>query len=266
MPERPRSPGLSVVVIARNEEDRLPATIASVRFADEVVVVVDPRSSDRTEEVARAAGAVVVVRPFDGFGHQKNAGVAAARGPWILALDADETAGPELAAAIPEALAAAGRSSPPRPAAFRVRIRLEFLGRELRHGRGAVSRPVRLFHKDHARFSDAPVHEGVLASGRPGTLRGSVRHRSYRSLSHYLEKLDLYTSLAAETRAAQGRAPSPLLPLRIAATLLDSTVLRLGFLDGLQGLTYAGLSAAAVLIKNFKLAERLDRERSGTPS
>ncbi len=258
--------GLSVVVIARDEEDRLPRTIASVRFADEVVVVVDERSTDRTAEVARAAGALVVVRRFDGFGPQKNAGVDAARGPWILSLDADEEVDAELAAAIPPALAAAARRSPPRPAAFRVAIRLEFLGRPLRHGRGTLSHPIRLYHKEHARFCDAPVHEALRTSGRPGAVRGTVLHRSYRDLAHYLEKLDLYTTLAAEARARSGRRPSPLLPLRIAAAVVDSAVLRLGVLDGAPGLVWAGLSAGAVGFKNLKLTERLASARPASPS
>src|SRR5512140_1932154 len=90
-------PRLAAVLIARDEEDRLPGALASVSFADEVVVLVDAASTDRTEEVARASGAIVAVRSFDGFGPQKRAAAALSTAPWILAIDADEIVSPELA-------------------------------------------------------------------------------------------------------------------------------------------------------------------------
>ena len=250
----PEEPRLSVTLIARDEEDRLPGALASVAFADERIVVVDAASTDRTEEVARRAGARVLVRPFDGFGRQKNAAAALATNRWILSIDADEIVSPKLALEIRACLASAALETSP-PAAYRVPIRLEFLGRELLFGRDTVVRPARLYDRLRARFSDDPVHEKILSTGPVESLEESVLHRSYRDLAHYLEKLDRYTTLAAEAKWAAGKEGGGFLPARVLWELFDRSVLRLGFLDGSAGLTFAALSSANTLLKYLKLRE-----------
>jgi hypothetical protein len=87
------------------------------------------------------------------------------------------------------------------------------------------------------------------------SLDETILHRSYRDLSHYLVKLDRYTTLAAEAKRAAGKERVPLLPLRVAWDFFDRAVLRLGFLDGTAGLTFAALSAGNTLLKYLKLRE-----------
>ena len=256
---------LSVTIIARDEEDRLGDALASVAFADEVVVVVDQASADRTEEIARAFGARVFVRRFDGFGDQKNAAQDEARGPWILSLDADEIVSPQLAVEIRARLLELAReeSDAPGVVAFRIPILLEFLGRPLRFGRDTIVRPVRLYHKGHARFSRDPIHERVIVRGRLDAFDESILHHSYRDLTHYLEKLDLYTTLAAESKRSAGRSGPRFLPLRVAWEFVDRAFLRLAVLDGAPGLTFAALSAANTLLKYLKLAELTEERGRG---
>ena len=247
-------PKLTVTLIARDEEDRLPSALDSVAWADEIVVVVDAATGDRTAEIAAAAGAHVLVRVFDGFGTQKNAAAVLASNRWVLSIDADEIVSPALALEIRARLAeTAGERNP--PAAFRIPIRLEFLGRELHFGRDTVVRPARLYDRTRARFSEDPVHEKVLADGPVDALDESILHRSYRDLAHYLEKLDRYTTLAAEAKWAAGKGATAFLPVRVAWELFDRAFLRLGILDGTAGLTFAVLSAANTLLKYVKLRE-----------
>ena len=253
MPD-PAVPPLTVTLIARDEEDRLPAALAAVSFADEIVVVVDAATTDRTVEIAEAAGARVLVRTFDGFGTQKNAAAALATHRWLLSIDADEIVSPALAREIRSRLAATVSENDP-PAAFRIPIRLEFLGRELHFGRDTVVRPARLYDRTRARFSEDPVHEKVLASGPVEALDESILHRSYRDLAHYLDKLDRYTTLAAEAKWAARKGAMPFLPVRVAWEFFDRAFLRLGVLDGTAGLTFAALSAANTLLKYLKLRE-----------
>ena len=257
-------PRVSVTLIARDEEDRLPDTLASVAFADEVVVVVDAASTDRTEEIACASGSRVLVRTFDGFGSQKNAAADLATSPWILSVDADEVVSQRLAVEIRARLQELTLAPPSSgtPVAFRIPIHLEFLGRMLRFGRDTVVRPVRLYRKDCARFSPDAIHEKVLATGPVDSLDETILHRSYRDLSHYLAKLDRYTTLAAGAKRAAGRERTPFLPLRVAWDFFDRAVLRLGFLDGTAGLTFAALSAGNTLLKYLKLRE-LELEARG---
>jgi len=250
----PEEPRLTVTLIARDEEDRLPAALASVAWADEIVVVMDAATTDRTAGIAEEAGARVLVRSFDGFGTQKNAAAALATHRWILSIDADEIVSPALALEIRDRLAtvAAEKSS---PAAFRVPIRLEFLGRELRFGRGTLVRPLRLYDRTRARFSEDPVHERVIADDPVEALDETILHRSYRDLAHYLEKLDRYTTLGAEAKWADGKRGDGFLPVRVLWEFFDRAFLRLGFLDGSAGLTFAAFSSANTLLKYLKLRE-----------
>ena len=250
----PDGPPLTVTLIARDEEDRLPAALEAAAFADEIVVVVDAATADRTAEIAEAAGARVLVRAFDGFGAQKNAAAALASNRWVLSVDADEIVSPALALEIRSRLATVGSEKDP-PAAFRIPIRLEFLGRALRFGRDTVVRPARLYDRARARFSSDPVHERVLANGPVEALDETILHRSYRDLAHYLEKLDRYTTLAAEAKLSARRGTMPFLPVRVAWEFLDRAFLRLGVLDGTAGLTFAALSASNTLLKYLKLRE-----------
>ena len=134
-------------------------------------------------------------------------------------------------------------------------IRLEFLGQELLFGRDTVVRPARLYDRMRARFSDDPVHEKILTTGPVESLEGSILHRSYRDLAHYLEKLDRYTTLAAEAKWAAGKGGGGFLPARVLWEFFDRAFLRLGFLDGSAGLTFAALSSANTLLKYLKLRE-----------
>ena len=258
----PSAPTLTITLIARDEEDRLPAALASVAWADEIVVVVDAATTDRTAAIAEAAGARVLVRTFDGFGTQKNAAAALASHRWILSIDADEIVSTRLALEIRARLATIATEKSP-PAAFRIPIRLEFLGRELHFGRDTVVRPARLYDRERARFSEDPVHEKVLTEGPTEALDEPILHRSYRDLAHYLEKLDRYTTLAAEAKWAARKGVMPFLPLRVAWEFFDRAILRLGILDGTAGLTFAVLSAANTLLKYLKLRELEDAIATG---
>ena len=80
---------LSACLIVRDEEQHLPECLASVAFCDELVVV-DSGSTDRTVEIALAAGATVLERQWRGFAAQRNVALDAARGEWALEVDADE--------------------------------------------------------------------------------------------------------------------------------------------------------------------------------
>ena len=123
------SPALSACLIARDEADRLPACLDALGFADELVVVVDARSRDASERIARDRGARVMRRPFAGDVAQKRGCVALAHNEWVLVIDPDEVVSPELAAALKDALADPGDA-----AGFELSRRTWHLGRWLRHG------------------------------------------------------------------------------------------------------------------------------------
>src|SRR5712672_7911 len=136
---------LSVAMITRNAAGQLERCLASVAFAEEVVVV-DSGSTDDTVELAARHGARVIRKEWLGFGAQKQFAVDAASHEWVLCVDADESLSPELRDAIVRELKA------PRGLVYAIPRRNRFLGRWLKHGEGYPDWNVRLFHREHARW------------------------------------------------------------------------------------------------------------------
>jgi len=245
----PETLPLSLVVITRDAAAELAACLASAPFASEALVV-DSGSADHTVDVARAAGARVLVEAFRGFGAQKQFAVEAAGHDWVLCLDADERITPELDASI----RAAFRTGPPAAAAYAIARRNRFLGRWLTHGEGYPDWTVRLFDRRRARWSSDAVHERVLSSEPAARLAGDLLHASAESLEAYIAKQNRYTSLQAEALHASGARASALrLVVSPLARFLRFYVVKLGFLDGAAGFAHIAIGAFASFLKYAKL-------------
>jgi glycosyltransferase involved in cell wall biosynthesis len=242
---------LSVVVVTRNEEERLRACLEAVVWADEIVVV-DAESEDKTVAIAQEFTDRVVVRPWPGYAAQKNTALDLATGDWVLSLDADEVVSPELRAEIARVLASDGPAD-----GYAVPRRNIFCGRWVRHGGLYPDRQLRLFRRGRGRFEARAVHESVRVDGRVASVAGHLEHRSYRDVSDFLLRADRYSTLAAEEAVAQGqRAGVSALVLRPLGRFLAMYVVQGGFLDGWRGFLLATLYAYYVLIRSVKIWER----------
>ncbi len=247
---------LSVLVTARDEEEELPRALASVvGWAAEVVVVVDPRTRDRTREVASEVGATVVEHAFSSSAAQCNWGVERCRHDWVLVLDADERASAALRDAIDQVLAA------PAHAAYSVKRTNLAFGRPLRFGDWGGDRVVRLFDRRRARFAARAVH-GSVAAPSVGCLDGTLEHNTLRSLPQYLPKLNDYALRGAEELVAANRRTSLLgAAARAEWRFVRSFVVRLGFLDGGPGFVVAVLGAYGTFLKWAAVWETTTRRR-----
>lgn len=247
-PDSRASQPVSLVLITLNAGAQLPACLESVSFAAEIVVV-DSGSRDDTVPIAAARGARVLQRAWDGFGAQKQYAVQQASNDWVLCLDADERLSPELARSIREELQA------PRYVGYELVRRNRFLGRWLRHGEGYPDPVIRLFRKDHGRWTDDPVHEKVVCDGPVGRLPGDLLHDSAESLEGYIEKQNRYSTLLAQSLAARGERTSVAkLLLSPLARFARYYLLRAGFLDGMPGLVHIAIGCFASFAKYAKLA------------
>lgn len=240
---------LTVAVIALNAEAQLGELLASVAFADEVLVV-DSGSTDGTVALAEARGARVVRQAWLGFGRQKQFAVAAARNDWVLCLDVDERVTPRLADSIRQALAG-GRYK-----AWRMARRNRFLGAWLSHGEGYPDWSLRLFHRAHAGWSNDEVHEAVLTTSEVGRLDGDLLHDSAEDVSTYMAKQNRYTTLHAQALYRQGvRAGYARLFVNPAVRFLKFYFLKLGFLDGGPGFAHVVIGCNNTFHKYLKLIE-----------
>jgi glycosyltransferase involved in cell wall biosynthesis len=243
----------SVIIAAKDEAAEIAECVASVDWAEEVIVV-ENDSSDDTVSVAREAGAIVFSHPFTTIGRQRNAAIARARHEWILVIDADERGTPALREEIARVVMGA-----PHNDAYRVRRRNFFLGREIRHGGWERDRPIRLF-RSRMRYDERPVHEHVVADGPVGDLRSPMLHYPYASLGEYFAKLDRYSRWWAEQSFARGRRVGAwTLAVRPPMRFFTMYFLRGGILDGAVGVIVAALAAMSVAAKYARLWELQNR-------
>ncbi|WP_433973455.1 glycosyltransferase family 2 protein [Tunturiibacter lichenicola] len=236
------TPKLSVAIITLNEEVNLARTLASVQFADEIIVV-DSGSTDRTLEIAASFKAKLYLEPWQGFAAQKNFAIERCSGTWVLSLDADEALTTELQTEIHLLL-----SGQPTADAYLLRRRNFFLGRWMRHGGYYPDPHLRLFRRHAAnfappaRFTDRPVHETIAIGGTTETLNSDLIHHAYPTLESYIESLNRYSTLGAQIVIEKGHTSSSALALCYNVLLLPTLtfirnyLLRLGFLDGREGL------------------------------
>jgi glycosyltransferase involved in cell wall biosynthesis len=234
--ETPHRAILSVAIVTLNEEANLPRTLASVAWADEIVIV-DSGSTDATCAIAQSHGARFVTEPWRGFAAQKNFALSLCTSDWVLSLDADEAVSPELAASIQRVIAAA-----PSQTAFALRRRNHFLGRWIRHGGYYPDPKLRLFPRGQGTFQETPVHETAVFAGKVETLDGDLLHDAYPTLTSYLDHMQRYSTLGAAIAVQRGRTGRGMLSflngvlLNPAATFFYNYILRAGFLDGREGL------------------------------
>lgn len=241
---------VSLVVIVKNSESILRRCLASVTFADEIVVV-DSGSTDATVAVAQECGARVLHQDWLGFGPQKRFAVAQARNDWVLCLDADEYLSDKLNAEIAKLF-----QSEPAHKAYQFARCNRFLGRFLRHGEGYPDWSLRLFNRKFANWSSDLVHEKVEAvEGQldAGTISGDLMHESCESVARYIEKQNSYTTLQANKMLASGKSvPKAKILISPIVRFIKYYFVKLGFLDGFPGFVHITIGCFTVFLKYVK--------------
>jgi len=248
-------PSLSCVVITRNEEANIQDCLASVSWATERIVV-DAESSDRTADFARAGGARVFVRPWPGFGAQKNFGMEQASSDWILIVDADERVPQPLHA---EILSRIVQWKPGDPVAYEIPRKNWFYGAWVRHAGVYPDYQIRLFRRGRARYNDVPVHENLIVEGPIGKLLNPFEHYTERRIRDHFRKFGLYTTLAAKEKSkSMQRVGVEDLLVRPLIVFFKTYVAKQGFRDGVRGLIVCGFASMYTFVKYAKLWHMTD--------
>jgi glycosyltransferase involved in cell wall biosynthesis len=225
---------LTACLIVKDEEGRLPECLSSVAFCDEVIVV-DSGSTDRTVEIARAAGATVLERGWSGFAAQRNIALDASHGVWVLEVDADERVTPRLRDEILALVAAA----PPEVDNAAVPVREVLYGERLGPSALYPGCRTRLFRRDCYRHDPRrTVHEGIWPAGQSAYPTGDLEHILATSLRESLRDLRSYAWLESTQLpdVKPVRAIVVGIAIRPAAKFVYRTWLLGGWKDGFAGL------------------------------
>ena len=240
---------LSVVIVTKNEERNIEAALQSVsRFSE--IIIIDDFSTDSTISIAQKYTDNIFQIKWQGYARQKQSGIDKASMPWVLVLDADERVTEELADEIRTAIESSEYN------AFYIPRKNFFLGRWIRHGGWWPDYTLRLFRKESAYMEQREVHEKIVADGKTAYCKNPMEHYTYREISDYIKKMDVYSALAA-AELHKGGVPAGFyqLVLKPPVTFLRMFLFQQGFRDGFHGFVLAVLYSFYTFLKYLKLRE-----------
>lgn len=244
---------ISSIIIAKNEELNISRCLESqLNCIDEIVVLVDSNSTDKTQAIVQSYKNVKCeIVDWMGYAKTKQYAATLTSNDWIFWIDADEALSEELISEIKDL-----KNTEPKFTAYSFPRKAYFLGRWIKHSGWYPGRVTRLFNKNKARFSDSDVHEFLIIDGNTGELNYDIEHYTDPSIKHYFEKFNNYTSLAADEliKKSKNFKLTDLL-LRPCIIFFKMYFLKRGFLDGIQGFILAVFSSAYVFTKYAKFWE-----------
>jgi glycosyltransferase involved in cell wall biosynthesis len=242
---------VTAIIPTFNEEHNIEAAIASVSWADEILVV-DSFSTDKTVTLAKEKGARVIQREYEHSASQKNWAIPQANHEWIFLLDADERVDENLQSEMVGIL----KSNKNSHAAFWVKRRNFFMGSEIKYSGWQGDKVIRLFKRDDCKYEDKSVHAEVICNGTIGVLKGKLIHYTFKDIFHYLEKWDRYTTMSGTDRANRGEKPTLFhFLIKPAFRFFQDYFIKLGILDGLTGFILCTLSSMSVFMRYLKVRQ-----------
>ena len=231
---------LSVVVVAKNEEDSIVNCLKSVKFWASEIIVVDDESADKTAVLSKDYADKVIVKKMEVEGTHRNYAYSLSKNDWVLSLDADEIVTPELKEEIDRVLSSNNKFT-----AYSIPLRNYIGSYWVRHGGWYPAAKVRLFKKDKFKYEDAGVHPRIFLDGECGHLKSDIIHKGYPNIGHFLGSLNYQTTKEAQKWFEDKRRMSLVRALRKTIDRsFRSYILKAGYKDGFIGLVvgvFAGL-------------------------
>jgi len=254
--DKEKNSEISVVILTCNNQDTIKNCLESASWAGEIVIV-DSFSSDKTLEIARQYTDKIWQRQWPGFFQQWNFAIAQATREWVFVLASDEYISPELKKEIEGAI-----SEKSEIAGYFLPRKTYFLNKWIRYCGWYPDYGVRLFKKGMGKFDNRKVHESMVLTGTARRFKNPIIHYSYSTISDYIVRMNMYTSLTAEQMADDGVKLDMKNIKKIAVkksikTFWKMYVRQRGFLDGMHGFILCVLSAVYKLMAYAKYSEKL---------
>lgn len=239
---------LSVLILAKNEEKNIGECIESCSFADEILVI-DDESTDQTKYIAEKLGAKVLRRSMDGdWGAQQTFAIQQAKNDWIFFIDADERCTPELELEISEVINKGEKN------AYWIKRENRFRYNIATHGSLRPDYVCRLMPAKGS-YVEGFVHPEIITPYENKKLKNHMYHYTYDNWTQYFNKLNHYTTLAAEKYKKQNKKVYFFrdILLRPVFAFLKTYIFDRGFLDGKLGWIFAVNHAYYTMLKYAKL-------------
>ncbi|MES2677309.1 MAG: glycosyltransferase family 2 protein [Pseudomonadota bacterium] len=252
---------ISVFIITQNEADRITPIINAVKEIADEILVIDSGSLDKTIAIATSLGAKTFYNKWSGYGQQKVFGESLCKNKWILNIDADEEVVPELAAEIKE-LFASGKID--QFIGYKIKIVNKFFGEKRPKKLAYYYNQLRLYNKEFCGFKDSAVHDSVVIKSSVvsrkslvGQLKNIIAHQSFRSIEHWLEKINSYSTMQAEDAFFKGKNVS-IFKILITPTFafFKAYLVRRYFIYGFNGLIYSYIFAFGRFLKLVKIRQK----------
>jgi glycosyltransferase involved in cell wall biosynthesis len=248
---------ISVFIITKNEADRIAQIIGAVKKIADEILIIDSGSNDKTCEIALQEGAKVMFNEWQGYGQQKIFGENQCRNKWILNIDADEEVSVELCDEITKIFS---QKIDDKIAGFRVKIVNKFRFEDRPHKWAYYYNQLRLYNKELAGFKNSSVHDSVEIKNHNSVkieqLKNIIYHQSFRSYSHWLEKINSYSQMQAQDAFKKGKNVSiAKVFLTTILAFFKAFFLRRYFIYGCNGLIYSFIFAFSRFAKAIKIRE-----------
>lgn len=250
---------ISVFIITKNEADRIASVINAVAEIADEILVIDSGSTDKTVEIAKSLGAKTFYNAWTGYGPQKVFGESLCQNKWVLNIDADEEVSLKLAEELQELFS---QNQQDQFIGYKIKIVNKFFGEKKPKKLAYYYNQLRLYNKDFCGFKDSAVHDSVVVkdSGQKievGQLRNIIAHQSFRSIEHWLEKINSYSTMQAEDAFKKGKNVSTLkILLTPSLAFLKGYFIRRYFIYGFDGLIYSYIFAFGRLMKLVKIRQK----------
>jgi (heptosyl)LPS beta-1,4-glucosyltransferase len=252
---------ISVVINTLNEEKNLPKALTSVRQLADEIVVVDMKSDDKTQEIAKKSGAKVYEHKRTGYVEPaRNFAISKAKGEWILILDADEEISTSLSTSLRKII------KNPRADYYRLPRKNIIFQKWIKHSRWWPDYNIRFFKKGKVSWSEI-IHSVPETRGKGLDLRAdeknAIIHHNYISIEQFVQRLNRYTTLHAKLLINDGyKFEWTDLIRKPTNEFLSRYFQGEGYKDGLHGLALSALQAFSELVMYLKVWEKSKFEES----
>lgn len=247
---------VTAIIPTFNEEKNIEKALKSVLWADEIIVV-DAFSTDATVSLAQQYAHKVIQHPYESPAAQKNWIIPQASHAWIFLLDADEWSTPPLQEEVRQILKNGTEKT-----AFWIGRQNYFFGKKIRYSGWQSDAVIRLFRRDDCRYQDLHVHEEIETKGKVGRLQNKIHHNTYSHLQSILTKLDKYTTWGAYDRLNKTKKITLYhLMAKPFFRFFRHYIIKMGFLDGKEGLIISVISAYNVFLRSLKIMRLQEGEK-----